>query len=83
MRKGRYPLLRTGEHKERWVRYWAAVRRRAGELLGREAVPGVDYAMSEVVHCKSARERGVGSALGECVPRYLEALVAASGATWW
>jgi hypothetical protein len=56
VKNGRYTLLRSGEHKERWVRYWAAVRRRAGE-------------------------RGVASALGECVPRYLEALVAASGAS--
>lgn len=80
VKAGRYTLLQTGEHKERWVRYWAAVRRRAGELLGRDATPGVDYAISEVVHCKSAHERGVGSALEECVPRYLECLISASGA---
>lgn len=50
-------------HNGDWVRFWAAVRKQAFRLLGHLAVPGVDYAMTEVVHCKSAGERGVADAL--------------------
>ena len=35
------------------VRFWCSVRARAKELLGREAVPGEDFTLTEVVHCKS------------------------------
>jgi hypothetical protein len=81
-----YPLLNIDgcgcyDQKKNWVRYWAAVRRRAAELLGtRGAVPGVDYAMSEVVHCKSKGETGVSAAVEVCVPLYLERLLAVAGA---
>lgn len=35
------------------VAFWAAVRQRAMELLERDVVPGTDYALTEIVHCKS------------------------------
>ncbi len=79
-KKGLYTLLRTGEYSQRWVRYWAAVRHRAKELLQRPARPGVDYCISEVVHCKSRSEYGVREALKECRDRYLSELIAVSGA---
>lgn len=63
------------------VRYWSCIRNRAAELLGREAVPGVDYTLSEIVHCKSINEGGVVSALKTCASRYLPRLLQFSGAS--
>lgn len=53
------------------VRYWSNIRSRAEELLGKSPVPGVDYVLSEVVHCKSISEAGVREALHTCAKRYL------------
>ena len=41
------------------VHYWIEVRQRARELLERDVLPGSDYALTEVVHCKSLNEAGV------------------------
>ena len=62
------------------VRYWASIKRRATELLGRQATPGQDYALSELVHCKSRNEQGVREALSFCTERYLGRLLQCSGA---
>lgn len=63
-----------------WVHFWAAVRARATELLNRPVVPGKDYVLSEVVHCKSEREKGVWRAADFCSARYLERVVSMSAA---
>jgi hypothetical protein len=63
------------------VPYWSCIRNRAAELLGREAVPGVDYTISEIVHCKSIREDGVLPALKTCASRYLPRLLQFSSAS--
>lgn len=57
-------FVRDGTHAPGWVRFWAAVRARASELLGRSAIAGFDYAISEIVHCKSDSEVGVSAAEG-------------------
>ena len=44
------------------VPFWRGVRARATEILGRDAVPGVDFALTELVHCKSTGEQGVARA---------------------
>ena len=62
------------------MRFWACVRRIACELLEREPTPGRDYALTEVVHCGSRNEHGVGAALEECTNRYLQRAVAVSAA---
>lgn len=81
VRSGLYIRLRDGTFSRDWVRYWAAVHRRAEELLDRgRAVPGHDYALSEVVHCKSRHEVGVAEAMDACASRYLARLVACSSA---
>ena len=54
------------------TRFWTSVRARAKDLLGREPVPGVDYALTEVVHCKSTGETGVANASPACIGKYLE-----------
>ena len=43
-------------------------------------MPGVDYALSEVVHCKSWAEKGVKSAAISCSQRYLDRVFAESNA---
>lgn len=60
----------------RIVPTWAAQRAIAGELLGRAADPGRDYAITNVVHCKSNGEVGVRSAVGHCADRYLDRVLA-------
>ena len=45
-----------------------------------KARPGEDFALSEVVHCKSKKEEGVASALSTCSGRYLNELLSCSGA---
>lgn len=61
-------------------RFWSAVDARATELLRRRPVPGVDYVLSEVVHCKSDGELGVEPALQECAPRWLPRVLETAGA---
>jgi hypothetical protein len=74
------PLLKSGEYG-RSVAFWGAVKRHADDLLGREAVPGVDYALSEVVHCKSRQEVGVKEAMCKCSSNYLDRLLQVSAAS--
>ncbi len=62
------------------VRFWIEVRQRAKELLEKDVHPGSDYALTEVVHCKSRKEAGVLEALPECARRYLQRVVALSQA---
>ncbi len=59
------------------VRFWAAVRQRAFELIP-DAIPGVNYALTEVVHCKSQNEIGVVEARHTCASRYLPMVLAAA-----
>lgn len=65
----------------RATRFWIEVRSRARELLpGREVSPGVDYALTEAVRCKSRHEIGVEEALATCSSLYLRDTVERSGA---
>lgn len=64
----------------RAIAFWAGVRQRAWELLQRVPRPGTDYALTEVVHCKSRQEQGVRQAVETCAARYLHPTLAASGA---
>ena len=41
------------------VRYWRVVRSIAKALLGEEPRPGHDFALTEMVRCKSLNEKGV------------------------
>ncbi len=71
-------LMPDGSRKP--VRFWVEVRQRAIELLGEDVRPGIDYALTEVVHCQSRGEEGVREALNECARRYLRRVVELSGA---
>ncbi len=74
VKDGKYGRLKNGDYA-RATPFWSAVRLRAAELLGREPVPGHDYALTEIVHCKSRSEAGVKQATRPCVDRYLERLL--------
>jgi hypothetical protein len=64
------------EQGKRATAFWVAVKHRAQELLCRPPIPGRDYVLTEVVHCKSRKERGVAEARGTCSERYLERVIA-------
>lgn len=72
-------LLRTGL-RSRGVSYWGHARNRTGEILQRKIKPGIDFALTEVVHCKSRKEQGVPEALNFCIERYLQRVLSISAA---
>jgi hypothetical protein len=73
--------LSGSSSRRRKVPYWEFARDQAQHLIdGRPLRPGRDYALTEVVHCKSAKEKGVEGALAACASRYLAAVPAASPA---
>jgi hypothetical protein len=60
--------------------YWRVVEAIAKDLLGRSPRPGHDYALTEVVRCKSLGEKGARQALDECSGRYLARTLEIAGA---
>lgn len=80
IKDGIYTLLESGDHKKTYVRYFAAIRKRAKEILGRPVEPGSDYVNAEIIHCKSKHEFGVREASETCIELYLRRIIAESGA---
>src|SRR5215472_4513041 len=79
---GLYALRRDGSRTD-WVRFWASARSRASEILQKEKneiVSGVDFALTEVVHCKSRNEIGVREAQSFCSNRYLARVISVAAA---
>jgi hypothetical protein len=72
--------IRTRQSYSKPVRFWSEVRSRAAELYERAVTPGEDYALTEVVHCKSRKNYGVKQALKECSDRYLSRVLLHSNA---
>lgn len=60
------------------VAFWRDVSKLAASFFGRAVIPGIDYALTEVVHCKSTNEVGVPTASPECARRYLRRVLALS-----
>jgi hypothetical protein len=75
-------LLKDGSYDvaPRAGKYWREIHNRAVELFGAGARPGIDYALTEVVHCKSGKNEGVEEARLECGSRYLDRVLEASPA---
>lgn len=67
-------------HSKRRTSFWNICKRNAGWLYERDVVPGEDYAMTELVHCKSKGEAGVAQARTRCLDRWLEPVLASSPA---
>ncbi|MGC9140536.1 uracil-DNA glycosylase family protein [Athalassotoga sp.] len=59
------------------VRFWTSIKGIAKEII-ENAIPGTDYAITEVVHCKSQHEHGVKEAL--CPQKYLSSVISLSPA---
>jgi hypothetical protein len=62
------------------ARFWVATRALAAAFYNDDVQPGHDYALTEVVHCKSKSEVGVASAVNVCAPLYLRRVIAQSPA---
>lgn len=71
------PLLATTppRRRDRGVSFWSAARKRASDLLERQAEPGRDFALTEVVHCKSESEHGVAEAFPQCAETWLRPVI--------
>jgi hypothetical protein len=80
IREGKKGLGRDGKYLGS-TQFWASVKLRAEELLEREVEPGKDYALTEIVHCKSKSEIGVREASDFCTDRYFDRILAVSGAS--
>lgn len=66
---------------KRATRYWSSIKLRAQELIpSRRVRPGHDYALTEIVRCKSRDEAGVAAAASTCIERYLARTLELSGA---
>jgi len=71
-------LLKNGKYAKRKVRFWLSARQRVSKMLDKaaeEVRPGIDFAITEVVHCKSRSEQGVREASCFCRKQYLERIV--------
>lgn len=77
---GIYMSDKLGNRGAKPIRYWLWARARARELLQRQPLPGVDYAMTEVVHCGTQHEAGVSGAFETCTDRYFERTLGAATA---
>ena len=75
-----YPQSANDAYMTGWVRFWAAVRSMASIILERPAIPSDDYAIAEIVRCKSHAEKGVEAATNECISRYLNRTIELSAA---
>lgn len=69
-----------GDSFNRPVETWKAVHDRAQELLGSNCDPNIDYALTEVVKCKSKGEVGVAAASPKCLDSWMSKVLAASPA---
>lgn len=81
---GIYDALPGTTRSARGTRYWISIRARAAELLGKspaELHPGLDYALTEIVRCKSTGEKGVAQAVSTCTGRYLASTFELANAT--
>ncbi|MFN8489582.1 MAG: hypothetical protein U0350_18505 [Caldilineaceae bacterium] len=81
VKNGKYAKKQEGLYMERHQPYWTEMMNRSEELYGREVVPGLDYAFTEIVHCKSKNNCGVKVACNECTGRYLQRVLEISGAS--
>ena len=75
--------LKDGNLHKSKVTHWNELRGNAAAILGipkSEVSPNKDYAMTELVHCKSKAEVGVEDALHFCSQKYLEEIFRTSNA---
>jgi hypothetical protein len=77
---GIYPTDRDGNRLQA-QKYWSWVRGRVAELIPQRALrDGIDYALTEVVHCKSSGQYGVKEAAPVCADLYLPKVLSVAAA---
>jgi hypothetical protein len=69
-----------GGKKDVPIETWLGIHRRAMEILGTNCHPHSDYALTEVVKCKSKAEAGVKSASPKCVDTWMAKVLGSSTA---
>jgi uracil-DNA glycosylase len=65
------------------VRFWASIKARVNEIYqmkNLKATPGIDYCLTEIVHCKSIMAEGVQNATNYC-HKYFRSIVELSPAS--
>lgn len=78
---GTKALGKYGYHL-RATNFWAAIKQRAIELKNSTDIkPGIHYAVTEIVHCKSKSEIGMREAQDTCVEHYLNRIMKLSVAS--
>jgi hypothetical protein len=70
----------NSQHSARPVPFWNICKRNAEWLYDRRVTPGADYAMTEVVHCKSRSEVGVSAARDHCMYQWFDRILQISSA---
>lgn len=79
--ENRKVLLADGKgYARKSVAFWNSVNRQAERAFGRNVVMGVDFAMTEVVHCKSVDEKGVSECLTHCSKKWMTRILEISHA---
>jgi hypothetical protein len=76
-----YSTFRNGWRSRRPVSFWSCIHARAQELYAmNQVIPGFDYALTEIVHCKSRDEFGVAKAASRCIELHLSNVLGLSRA---
>ena len=75
-----HKVLHKNGNRGRAVNYWSSIKKRAEELCQREVIPGTDYSMTELTHCKSTGQTGVLQALNECAQNHISRILKISHA---
>ena len=57
---------------------WNGIHQRALEIIGQSASPSENYALTEIVHCKSINAKGVKKASSTCADMWLQRIIAIS-----
>lgn len=77
---GLYTTDRDGNRIEA-QKYWSWVRNRVAEIIQHRPIrDGVDYALTEIVHCKSRNQVGVREAASTCARQHLNNVLSVAAA---
>ncbi len=78
--RNRCVLCSNGQYRKKSVTFWNHIHRQAERALGRKVEAGKDYAITEVVHCKSRDEQGVRQSVNECGDKWMTQIIEMSDA---
>jgi hypothetical protein len=75
--------LKDSSVRREYVRFWASLRHRAAEICdvpAKDIRPGINFSITEIVHCKSRAEEGVTQAASTCKQLHWNSMMRTSGA---